>query len=150
MKFLQTLTIEVPRFRGGNAACGVIWSMLLGVAFLYAAGTGLKFPFWYHWDEESKAVQLTEGGRDLYHPLLLVNTADAVAHLVRPHQGSLQHATETGRMVAAAFMAASIAAMALAAWVTAGPMSGVLAGVFLFLHPLLFRYAHFFKEDPAL
>ena len=122
---------------------------LLLVVHFWVTTRQIAFPFWYHWDEESKAAQIASGARNLNHPLLLLNTVAAVRKAV-PEARGLQEVTVLGRSVSAAFAAAAIAGMSLAAWTAAGPLAGVMAGILLALDPWLFEAAHYFKEDTAL
>ncbi len=123
----------------------VLW---LGLVHLYRMNA--VFPFWYHWDEEFKAVQVIFNIRNLHHPLLLLNTAAILEQLNDPGTYNSQHVTELGRLASAGFASAGVCILL---W-TAVKIKGVPAGFFVFclvaFHPRLFELAHYFKEDSAL
>ena len=61
-----------------------------------------------------------------------------------------QRVVELGRLVVAAFAAASAALLALLAARLHGLSAGLAAGLLVVSNPLLYELAHYFKEDPVL
>jgi hypothetical protein len=152
MKFKKLFSC-IPR--GGLSehkgyVCAVSWALLLFLLHLWTTTRDCSFPFWYHWDEETKAVQVIENERNFNHPLLLVNATAALEKMWRPGTGNRQHVTILGRIVSASFAAAAIGLLAMSAWITFGPLAGLISGLFVLIHPLLFTLSHYFKEDTVL
>ena len=133
-----------------------IRSSVLVAMIVFVGGMGLfsehsSFPFYYHPDEPGKVRQLIDRRRNFHHPMLLLTTADLV-RLTFLHGGAKddpQRVVEMGRLVVAAFAAASAALLALLAARLHGIWAGLSAGLLVVIHPLLYELAHYFKEDPA-
>ncbi|HUF64063.1 MAG TPA: hypothetical protein VMN36_18440 [Verrucomicrobiales bacterium] len=106
-----------------------------------------EFPSAYHRDEPSKVEQVQEGFRNLYHPVLLLETVELVRRSLGLDRQDAEAVARLGRTVSAAFMAAAAAALVLAAgWrysLGAGIWAGILGGV----HFRFYDVAHYFKED---
>ena len=107
------------------------------------------FPYSYHPDEAGKVGQIIRGSRNYHHPLLLLSATD-IASRVGFVPRTPQAIVETGRGVAAAFAAGTVAALALLAWLSYGALAGWGAGLAVALQGELFETAHYLKEDPAL
>lgn len=137
----------LPRLGGDSLRMG-IWLLLLGSVLLWGYTRNQNFPFWYNWDEEGKALQISTGERNLRHPVLILNVAEATLHAV-PAEGR-QHATTIGRLTASFFVAGAVVLCSALAWSCAGPLAGMATGVFMGGHPSLITAAHHFKEDAAL
>ncbi|HEX8372887.1 MAG TPA: glycosyltransferase family 39 protein [Chthoniobacterales bacterium] len=127
------------------------WIILAGFflvalfAYIWANG----FPFFYHSDEESKALQLLYGYRNFWHPMLMLSATKLIAHLTGA-DGDSQAITVVGRCLSATFSAVGVAAFVHLAWRRQGMGAAVLTGFFLLILPLLFDVSHYCKEDPAL
>lgn len=144
---MQPLPLS-PKHR--RLALTLLWSGLLWIFLAGLYSRSLNFPFWYHWDEESKALQVIDGNRNLNHPQLLLNTATLVERLVRSGSLDVQHVTILGRLVSVSFAAGAVVLLAQTATGMFGPWAGALTALLVGLHPRVFILAHFFKEDPAL
>lgn len=144
---MQPLPLS-PKHR--RLALTLLWSGLLWILLAGLYSRGLNFPFWYHWDEESKALQVIDGTRNLNHPQLLLNTTTLVERLVRPGSQDVQHVTILGRLVSVGFAAGAVVLLAQTATGMFGPWAGALTALLVGLHPRVFILAHFFKEDTAL
>ncbi len=107
------------------------------------------FPFWYHWDEETKTEQILTGERNLRHPLLLLHGAQWAHRLAGRPEGR-QTTTEIGRYTVVAFAAGTVAVYTHLAVLVGGPAAGVASAIIIGLHPEMVHYGHYFKEDPAL
>lgn len=123
--------------------------LLLLVAGIALLSLWSDFPYFYHTDEPGKARQIIEGTRNLHHPPLMLESANALVRLLgRPLEP--QVVTETGRLLSAIFCAlAAVLLVAVVAAFRPWP-EAMLAGVLLLLQPDVQEYARFFKEDPAL
>ncbi|MEO7933170.1 MAG: hypothetical protein ABIT76_08445 [Chthoniobacterales bacterium] len=121
--------------------CGVFGSV-------FFSGTQHNdFPYFYHTDEPSKAVQLVSGERNFYHPALMLNSTDAVARVLGVSREK-QEMVVVGRTMSAFFAALAVTGFALAAWRVGGVGAGLLAGAFCALSADFFDAAHYMKEDP--
>ncbi len=134
----------------------------LALLALFAAATvhfsrDNRYPFFYHPDEFGKAKQVVDGTKsfNFNHPLLLLNAAKPLrkiegksANDTKPDK--LQKATVGGRTASAIFAALTVVALAVAAYLLAGPGGAVGAAIVALFHPMLFEHAHIFKEDTAL
>ena len=108
-----------------------------------------QFPFFYHSDEESKALQLLYGYRNYWHPMLMLN-ATRLLTIISGADSESQAITIIGRTLSAIFSAIGVTAFVYLASRRMGILAGVLTGIFLLLCPLLFEVSHYCKEDPAL
>lgn len=107
------------------------------------------FPFYYHTDEPGKVKQVLTGERNFHHPLLLLCSTEWLMRLTgAPHQW--QPAVQAGRTVSALFGALTVAALVVLAWQLGGAVAGMLAGILVLTHPVLFELAHYMKEDCSL
>ncbi|MEO7934216.1 MAG: glycosyltransferase family 39 protein [Chthoniobacterales bacterium] len=107
------------------------------------------FPYFYHSDEESKALQLLYGYRNYWHPMLMLNATSLLGQLT----GQLDNAqfiTMVGRTLSAFFSSLGVVCFVQFAWRRKGPLVGILTGLLLLTLPLLFEVSHYCKEDPAL
>lgn len=128
-----------------RAVAGIaLWA---GVWFAYAQNQ--NYPFWYQWDEESKAVQLITGERNCRHPLLMLHAA-RVIHPLRMSPPGRQEATQSGRLAVAGLLAAAVALWAALAFRRAGIWAAIASACLMAAHVELVRRAHVFKEDGAL
>ena len=124
---------------------------------VFIGGMGLfsehrSFPFYYHTDEPGKVLQVVHRGKNFHHPTLLLTTA-TLARRTFLHGGAEddpQRVVELGRLVVAAFAAASAALLALLAARLHGLSAGLATGLLVVSNPLLYELAHYFKEDPVL
>lgn len=107
------------------------------------------FPFFYHSDEESKAIQLLYGYRNYWHPMLMLNATRFLMMTSGANHDS-QTITMIGRTLSAFFSAVGVTTFVHLASRRMGIFSGILTGIFLLLSPLLFEVSHYCKEDPAL
>lgn len=127
--------------------------LVINVAlFLLAMGwfsRGLVFPPFYHPDEINKVTQIQEGFRNFNHPQLLLNSAAVLYWAGGSPESHLQTATLT-RWVSVFFAAATVVLLAHTAFLLAGPVAQIACGWLLLTKPLLFEFAHYLKEDPAL
>ena len=105
-------------------------------------------PFYYEKDAPSKVAQVLSGERNYYHPLLMLNAADATLRLSGEPRTS-QNVGLAGRRVIALFAALSVAVFVLLAHRCGGWLAAVAVGVLLCMNALLLELAHYFKEDPA-
>ena len=147
---IGTIPLILRRIAGSTVAQALLWAALLFLLHFWLTTRHITFPFWYHWDEEGKATQVLSGHRDFHHPLLLIKSVSVIRRTWLPDTRSRQDVTVLGRRISAAFAAGALSAMALAAWIVAGPLAGLMAGILIGLDPGLFQAAHFFKEDSAL
>ena len=108
-----------------------------------------RFPFFYHSDEESKALQLLYGYRNYWHPMLMLNATRLLA-LITGTVSESQAVTMIGRTVAAFFSAIGVTAFVYLGSRRMGLLTGFFTGILLLLCPLLFEVSHYCKEDPAL
>jgi len=121
--------------------------VMLAAWYLYFTHTG--FSVQCHADEPGKVLQIQTSERNYHHPLLLLNTVQAVV-AATGMEATPQKIVRAGRMTAAAFSALGILAFSCAAWLAGGRLAAILCALFLLGSPLLLEMAHFFKEDPAL
>jgi hypothetical protein len=128
---------------------GWLCALALAVISFWAFTRHQEFPFYYHTDEPSKTNQLIRSEFNFRHPLLLLDTTEALMRAAgTPRQP--QPVVEKGRTASALFAALSVAAMTLLAWQLAGAWAGLLGGLLTATHPVLFELAHYMKEDCAL
>lgn len=107
------------------------------------------FPYSYHPDEGGKTGQIIGGIRNYHHPLLMLSVTDIVSRVAFiPREP--QPIVETGRWVSATFAAATVAVLALLAWLHYGAIVAWGTGVAVALQVDLFETAHYMKEDPTL
>lgn len=107
------------------------------------------FPFYYHTDEPSKAIQVLTGQRNFHHPLMLLRSTEllvGIAHI----PSNPQAVVEAGRSLSGFFAALAVGTLMLLGWNLGGAFAGILCGVLLLSHPVLFELAHYMKEDCAL
>ncbi len=132
---------------------GRLWACLLAVFLALASGalflSHCGFSVRCHTDEPGKVRQILLRERNFNHPLLMLNTAQAVvdASGLAP---TPQNVVRVGRAVIGVFAVVTVLAFAAAAGVTAGPVAALVCGLFLMTSPLLVEVAHYFKEDPAM
>lgn len=107
------------------------------------------FPFYYHTDEPGKVKQVLTGERNFHHPLLLLKSTEVVMALTKA-EWKAQPAVEAGRTVSAFYAAAAVTALVLLTWGIGGRLAGLIAGVLLVTHPVIFELSHYMKEDCAL
>ncbi len=124
-------------------------ALLLGLAAFGLFTRNNTFPFFYHTDEPGKVRQVLTGERNFHHPLLLLKSTEVVMALTHA-EAKPQAAAEAGRTVSAFYAATAVTALVLLAWGLGGPIAGLLAGVLLITHPVLFELAHYMKEDCSL
>ncbi len=127
---------------------------IAGLAALFATAFcsytwASDFPFFYHSDEESKALQLLEGYRNYWHPMLMLN-ATRLAIFLTGTGPDAQNITLLGRHLSAGFASTGVVCFAALAWVRSGFGAALLTSLFLLVLPLLFEVGHYCKEDPAL
>lgn len=128
---------------------GIVIPVLAGVLVFVLHTRLIHFPFWYHWDEESKSLQILEENRNFRHPLLMLHAADLL-HRLQGRPAGLQETTEIGRVVTSGFTAATVAVLARLAHVLVGPAAAACTGLLVGLLPELVHHGHYFKEDPGL
>lgn len=107
------------------------------------------FPFYYHTDEPSKAKQILTGERNFHHPLMMLRSTEWLVGIAQI-QPNPQAVVEAGRVLSGAFAALAVGILLLLAWRLGGALAGILSGVLLLSHPVLFELAHYMKEDCAL
>ena len=132
-----------------DADSGRWWTLAFFVAALLGYLWRNDFPYFYHSDEESKAMQILHGYRNYWHPLLLINATDLLATVLQVGKDP-QRITELGRVLSAVFAAIGVGAMVRLGFWHNGRWGGILTGVFLLTCPLLFEVAHYAKEDAGL
>ncbi|XHR30278.1 MAG: ArnT family glycosyltransferase [Chthoniobacteraceae bacterium] len=123
----------------------VFLALASGALFLSYCGFSVRC----HTDEPGKVRQIMLRERNFNHPLLMLNTAQAVfdASGLAP---APQNVVRVGRAVIGVFAVITVLAFAAAAEVTAGPVAALVCGLFLMTSPLMVEVAHYFKEDPAM
>jgi Dolichyl-phosphate-mannose-protein mannosyltransferase len=137
-----------PELPGRPAPAAAIAAIGFVALFaLYTRSNG--FPYIYHTDEPGKVAQLVGGWRNFHHPQLSMTATDALRSLGF-YDRTPQQAAVAGRMVSAAFAALAVVALALTAYLLAGPFAATAATLVIGLEPSLFEAAHYMKEDPAL
>jgi len=109
----------------------------------------LDFTAYAHPDEPSKIAQIVERRHNLHHPLLLLNSARAIAEATGRH-GDFEFVKLAGRWCSVIFSSLGVALLVLACGRLHGSFVAAAAGVFLVSNPMVFELAHYFKEDPAL
>lgn len=109
----------------------------------------LDFTAYAHPDEPSKIAQIVERRHNLHHPLLLLNSARAIAEAAGRH-GDFEFVKLAGRWCSVIFSSLGVALLVLACGRLHGAFVAAAAGVFLVSNPMVFELAHYFKEDPAL
>ncbi len=127
----------------------VLWSILLFSVCFRLDTRHNRFPFYYHPDEPGKGDQVLTGDWNFHHPMLLLTTTELavrVWHVEREHQAVV----EAGRRVSAAFIAASVVAFSLLAFLWRGWFAALVTGAVLTLHHQFYELAHYMKEDSAL
>ncbi len=107
------------------------------------------FPYFYHSDEESKALQILQGYRNYWHPMLMLNATSLLGHLTN-HLRDAQSITMVGRTLSALFSSLGVICFVQFAWRRKGILAALLTGFLLLTLPLLFEVSHYCKEDPAL
>lgn len=123
--------------------------LLLVLAGTLALSLWSDFPYFYHTDEPGKARQIIEGTRNLHHPPLMLESANALVRATgRPLES--QAVTETGRLLSAIFCALAAALLVVAIGKFRPWPEAMLAGLLLLMQPDVQEYARFFKEDPSL
>jgi hypothetical protein len=106
-------------------------------------------PHFYEKDAPSKVAQVISGERNFFHPLLMVNSADAVLRLCGLERTE-ENASLAGHWAIAIFGAVSVATFVLLAFRCGGWLAALAVGVWLSLNEFLLQLAHYFKEDPAM
>jgi hypothetical protein len=109
----------------------------------------LDFTAYAHPDEPSKIAQIVERRHNLHHPLLLLNSARAIAEATGRH-GDFEFVKLAGRWCSVIFSSLGVALLVLACGRLHGALVAAAAGAFLISNPMVFGLAHYFKEDPAL
>ena len=124
-------------------------AILFALCSLFLVTRNNDYPYYYEKDAYSKVDQVVTGHRNFYHPLLMLNTADAVLRITGMER-TPQNAVMAGRWSIAVFAAVAIGALSILAFRLEGRAAAICVGALLTVHPLYFELAHFFKEDPAL
>lgn len=112
-----------------------------------------QFAFFYHSDESAKVAQVITRDYNFHHPMLLLTTSELLLGKSRGDVTSptdQQRVVEAGRLVSAIFSAIAVGAFTLLAFIRAGRLAALTAGLLLAFHQQLFELAHYMKEDPAL
>lgn len=126
--------------------------LILAVLFLVAFFSytwANQFPYFYHSDEESKALQLLYGYRNYWHPMLMLNATKTISWMLGADHDA-QSITMVGRYLAAIFSSVGVVCFVLFAKRRQGLFTAILTGILLLTLPLLFEVSHYCKEDPAL
>jgi len=127
----------------------LLWSILL-FAVCYRLDTRHnRFPFYYHPDEPGKGEQVMTGDWNFHHPMLLLTTTKIVVKLCAIPDDE-QAVVEAGRRVSAGFIAASVVALSLLAFLWRGWFAAFTTGAVLTFHHQFYELAHYMKEDSAL
>ena len=125
----------------------VLCSIFVVAIFSYTWAN--QFPYFYHSDEESKALQLLYGYRNYWHPMLMLNATRLIARLIGIGADA-QGLTMIGRYLSALFSSVGVVCFVQLAWRRHGSFCGLITGFLLLTLPLLFEVSHYCKEDPGL
>ena len=125
------------------------WALFFGALGLVFFSRHLDFTAFAHPDEASKIAQIVERSHNLHHPLLLLNSARAIAEVTGRHW-DFEFVKLAGRWCSVIFSSLGVALLVLACGRLHGSFVAAAAGVFLISNPMVFELAHYFKEDPAL
>ncbi len=118
-------------------------ALLVGLCIFLPSAT---FPLEYHNDEPSKVLQIQTETRNLCHPVLMLDIADAIIRL-RGVRDEPQKIAETGRTLSGLYSAGTAALLAAAVTATRGSLAGLAAAVFFLISPETFEISNYFKED---
>ena len=127
----------------------ILWSVGLFFVCLFLNTRHQDFPYHYHPDEPGKVEQVIAGEWNFHHPLLLLGTTKVAMQALSSPTDS-QQVVELGRTVSAVFVAGSVVALSLLAFVWMGWPAAFLTGALLATHHQLYELSHYFKEDPSL
>jgi hypothetical protein len=128
----------------------VHWTARCRRIFLVTFGLYWEHHDWpavYHHDEPSKVAQLANNQRNLFHPLVLLETTEFVRRVTGTDRRGALRVVTLGRMVSSLCMAPAIGVLALAAyrqhsWIATGTV-----GIFMITYFRFYEVAHYFKED---
>ncbi len=131
------------------------WSRLL--VFVVAALTcGIavapyhEFSIHVHADERGKIEQIQENTRNHHHPLLNLTLVDMAVDLFGVDRENSHDVAVAGRRVSIVLTGLAAGMLVLLAFEVAALPGAAAAWLLLLFHPRMFRFAHFFKEDPAM
>jgi len=146
---LLTVPPTPSRKPGADAWFLSLLTLCIIAAACFLFFTNNRFDARCHADEPGKVWQIQTQARNYNHPMLMLNTAQAVCALsgMKPEP---QKIVWLGRMTVAVFSTLTVLAFAYAGFLTAGRVASVLCALFLLASPLLMELSHYFKEDPAM
>lgn len=131
------------------------WFRLL--VFVFAAlSCGLaaapyhEFSINVHADERGKIEQIQENTRNHHHPLLNLSLVDLAVDVFGVDRENPHDVAVTGRRVSIVLTGLAAGVLVLLAFELAAVPGAVAAWMLLLFHPRMFKFAHFFKEDPAM
>jgi len=139
----------------------VLWGTVVAVC-----SRNNDFPFYLHADENGKVRQIESKNRNFHHPTLMLECVQYARKAVEESRklwhardiakGKLakkltyQEIAELGRLFSAIHTATAIVFLTLVAEHLIGVLGAFCCGLMLLANKLLYRYAHFFKEEPTL
>jgi len=129
-----------------NCLISFLYVFIFVVSFLVYTHNN-DFSYLYHTTEETKIAQITTHEYNLYHPLLMLDTAEVIARLSGAE--TYQEKVIAGRLASAIFASSSVIILMIIAHMISGIAGAVAAGILLPFSPMMIRLSHYFKEDPT-
>ena len=138
--------LNAPR----TAKARLLVFLLATMSCVLAVAPYHEFSWHVHADEKGKIEQIRDDTRNHHHPLLNLAIVDAAVTVFGVDRDDPHAVAVAGRRVSIALMGIAGGLIVLCAFELAALPAAAATWLLLVFHPRMFRFAHFFKEDPAM